>query len=55
MANTSRSVCFAPARARGSMAPICRFSSTVRVGKHLAALGDLADAEVADLVRFEAG
>ena len=31
MANTSRSVC-APARARGSIAPICRFSSTVRVG-----------------------
>ena len=47
-ANTSSSVRFASRRARGSMAPISRFSSTLSVGKHLAAFGDLADAEVAD-------
>ena len=39
------------ARARGSIAPISRFSRTVSVGKHLAAFGHLADAEIADPMR----
>ena len=54
MANTSCSVFCAPARARGSMAPISRFSSTREAGEHLAAFGDLADAEVADGVGLQA-
>ena len=37
------------------MAPISRFSATVSVGKHLPALGDLADAEIADAVARPAG
>ena len=39
---------FSVPRARGSMAPISRFSSTREGGEDLPALGDLADAEIAD-------
>ena len=53
--NTLSIVCFIFTRARASVAPVGKFSVTVKVGKSWRPSGNLTDAEIADLVRIQAG